>query len=76
MSTCPHCKGHLTEGHRCPHRRGLIIAETMLAGLGGGLGGWLLVAAFDIHGQIKDLDAFGFAAGALIAVGLNRALRT
>ena len=27
MATCPQCKGHLTEGHRCPRRRIYVVAE-------------------------------------------------
>lgn len=41
----------------------------------GGFAGLLLVALFDPHGQITDLDSISAVAGALLAVGLNRALR-
>jgi hypothetical protein len=33
------------------------------------------VAAFDPHGQITDVDSISVVAGALLAVGINRALR-
>ena len=41
----------------------------------GGFVGILLVAVFDPHGQITDMDSISALAGALIAVGINRALR-
>jgi len=42
----------------------------------GGFAGFLLVALFDPHGQITDLDSIAAVVGALSAVGLNRLLRT
>ena len=41
----------------------------------GGFAGVLLVALFDPHGQITDMDSISAVAGALVAVGINRALR-
>ena len=76
MSTCPRCKGHLTDTHRCPRRPVVVAVEITVWALAGGFAGFLLVALFDPHGQIKEVD-YGIAAlvGALIAVGLNRAFR-
>lgn len=76
MATCPRCKGHLTEFHRCPRRPLFIAVEIALWAMVGGFAGILLVALFDPHGRITDLDAISAVAGALVAVGINRALRT
>jgi hypothetical protein len=75
MATCPRCKGHLTEGHRCPRWRGLVALEIAAAGLVGGLAGLLILAAFDPRGQIADLDAVTFVVGAFVGIGINRFLR-
>ncbi len=75
MATCPHCKGHLTEGHRCPRRRIYVIAEIIASGIAGGLAGLLLLAAFDPRGQVTDMDATAIVGGAIVAIGLNRVLR-
>ena len=76
MATCPHCKGHLTDGHRCPHRRSLVVLEIAAVFIAGGLGGLLLLAAFDPRGQVTDMDVIAFMAGALVAVGINRLVRS
>jgi len=76
MATCPHCKGHLTEGHRCPRRRSFVALEIVASGLAGGFVGLLILAAFDPRGQIADLDAITFIVGALVGVGINRLLRS
>lgn len=76
MATCPRCKGHLTENHRCPRRRSLVAFEIVLWAIGGGLGALLLLALFDPRGQVTDLDTVTFVAGALVAVGMNRVLRS
>jgi hypothetical protein len=75
MATCPRCKGHLTDSHRCPRRSYLVVLEVMAVALFGGFVGILLVAVFDPHGQITDMDSISAVAGALAAVGINRALR-
>lgn len=75
MATCPRCKGHLTDSHRCPRRSYLVVLEVTAVALLGGFVGILLVAVFDPHGQITDMDSISALAGALIAVGINRALR-
>ena len=76
MATCPRCKGHLTDNHRCPRRPIFVAAEILLWAFGGGFAGLLLVAVFDPRGQITDVDSISAVAGALIAVGINRALRS
>lgn len=75
MATCPNCHGHLTEGHRCPRRRGYVIAEIIACAIAGGLAGLLLLAAFDPQGQATDMDATAILGGAGVAVALNRILR-
>ena len=76
MATCPRCKGHLTENHRCPRRRGFIAFEIAMCAIGGGIAALLLLALFDPRGQVTDLDTVTFVVGALVAVGINRALRS
>jgi len=75
MATCPRCKGHLTDTHRCPRRRVRVAVEIIASALVGGFVGLLLVAVFDPRGQITDVDTISVIGGALIAVGINRALR-
>jgi hypothetical protein len=54
-----------------------VAAEITAAALAGGFVGVLLVAIFDRAGQIPDADySISVIAGALIAIGLHRALRT
>ncbi len=76
MATCPRCKGHLTDSHRCPRRSYLVALEILASAVVGGFLGLLLVALFDPRGQITDVDSISLVAGALIAVGINRALRS
>ena len=77
MATCPRCKGHLTDSHKCPRRPLIVVAEITAAALSGGFLGLLLVAIFDRAGQITDADySISVIAGALIAIGLHRTLRS
>lgn len=76
MATCPHCNGHLTDSHRCPRRPFVVAVEILAWAVVGGFVGLLLVAAFDPRGEITDVDSLSIVAGALIAVGINRALRS
>lgn len=76
MATCPHCKGHLNDGHRCPRRRSVVVAEVIVTAIGGGLAALLLLAAFDPRGQATDLDTISFLSGAFVAVVINRTLRS
>jgi hypothetical protein len=75
MATCPRCKGHLTDSHRCPRRPLFTAAEIVAVGIAGGFAGLLLVAVFDPRGQITDVDSISVIAGAVVAIGINRALR-
>jgi uncharacterized paraquat-inducible protein A len=76
MATCPRCKGHLTDSHKCPRRRAVVGAEITVVALAGALAGLLLVAIFDTHEQITNVDLIlVVGAGALIFVGINRAMR-
>ncbi|HEX5473063.1 MAG TPA: hypothetical protein VFX12_00260 [Vicinamibacterales bacterium] len=52
-----------------------MAIEMLLWAMGGGVAALLLVAAFDPRGQLANLDSVSFAAGAVLAVGVNRALR-
>lgn len=76
MATCPYCKGHLTDGHRCPRRRYLVVVEVVASFLAGGFAGLLLLAAFDPRGQVTDMDTIAFTVGAFAAVGINRFVRS
>jgi zinc transporter ZupT len=76
MATCPRCKGHLTESHKCPRRPAIVAAEITASALAGGIIGFLLIAIFDPTEQITDVDLIlVVAAGALVCVGINRAIR-
>jgi hypothetical protein len=76
MATCPHCNGFLNDSHRCPRRPLVVAAEIVACAVVGGFVGLLIVALFDPRGQITDVDSISIVAGALIAVGINRALRS
>jgi len=54
----------------------MVALEILASAAVGGFLGLLLVALFDPRGQITDVDAISVLAGALIAVGINRALRS
>ena len=77
MATCPRCKGHLTDHHRCPRRPFLVALEIGGWAIAGALGGLLLVALFDPHDTITD-DTYSVLAigGALTAAGIRRLFRT
>jgi zinc transporter ZupT len=76
MATCPRCKGHLTDSHKCPRRPAVVAAEITVVALAGAFAGLVLVAILDTHEQITNLDLIlVVAAGALICVGINRAMR-
>ncbi len=70
MATCPRCKGHLTEDHRCPRSRARIIYEVIFAAIAGIFGALLIVSLIDPHGAMA-LDAVFLILGALAGVGLN-----
>ena len=74
MATCPRCKGHLTEHHRCPRSRGRIAFETGLAALGGGLFTLLVLAILDPHAQ-SGFDGVLLVVGGLLGIAVDRFLR-
>lgn len=74
MSTCPRCKGPLTDDHRCPRRQGFVVLEVVACAIGGALAGWLLLFVFDPQTQLSD-DAVTLALGAAAGVGINRLIR-
>jgi hypothetical protein len=75
MATCPHCKGHLTDSHRCPRRPAVVATEITLAGLAGGFAGLLVSVALNPGGEITLIDTIAVLTGAAIAIGTERFLR-
>jgi hypothetical protein len=76
MATCPRCKGHLTDNHKCPRRPAIVATEITIAAVAGAFAGLLFVAMFDQRGQMPDIDyAIAVMAGALAGVGLHRVFR-
>jgi hypothetical protein len=75
MATCPRCRGHLTETHRCPRRPTVVAAEITLAALAGGLVALLAVALIDPHGQMTHIDTVVVTVGVFAGIGLDRLLR-
>lgn len=76
MATCPRCKGHLTDSHKCPRRPTVVAAEMTAAALAGGFAGLVLLAILDPKEQITDLDVILVVVGsAVLAAGITRALR-
>lgn len=74
MATCPRCKGHLTDSHRCPRRPSVVALEIAVAAVAGGFAGLLLVAIFDPRGQMTDVDTIFIVVGALAGVAISRSL--
>jgi hypothetical protein len=74
LATCPHCHGHLTEGHRCRRTRRSLSLELFGTALIGGLAAIVFVAVFDPDQVTVDLDGLVFAAGAIFALGVHQAL--
>ena len=75
MATCPHCKGHLTDSHRCPRRPAVIATEIAVVGLAGGFAGLLTSVALN-PGGLSATDAIAIATGAGIAIGVERFVRS
>lgn len=75
MATCPRCRGHLTETHRCPRRPRFGAAAVVVAGIGGGVAALVLVGLFDPAGQLIHLRAAAVALGVFAGVGIDRVLR-
>ena len=75
MATCPRCKGHLTDSHRCPRRPVILALEILLAAVCGAFAGLLIVAALDPRGEVADTDTIFIIGGALVGIALSRMLR-
>jgi hypothetical protein len=75
MATCPRCRGHLTDTHRCPRRPGLKAVEIAAAAIAGGLLALVLVALIDPRGQLTYIDTAAVTIGAFVGIGLDRLLR-
>lgn len=75
MATCPRCKGHLTDTHVCPRRPVITAVEILASALAGGFVGLLLVLVLNPSGEPR-VDILAIVAGALIAVGIDRTLRS
>ena len=74
MATCPRCKGHLTDSHRCPRRPLVVATELTLAGLAGALVAWFLVALTVPQGRLV-IDLSAMLIGALAGIGFDRYVR-
>jgi hypothetical protein len=75
MATCPRCKGHLTENHRCPRSPARKAFEVSLAALAGAFAALLVMSLVDPHGQFS-YEAVLLVGGGLAGVGLDRWLRS
>ena len=75
MATCPRCRGHLTDHHRCPRRPARVAVELALAAIAGGLLALLVVALIDPGGQLTHIDTAAVTVGVLGGIGLDRLLR-
>ena len=75
MSTCPRCKGHLTDTHRCPRRPAVVATEITVAGLVGAVLAWFLVALALPQGKLA-VDLTAILAGGLAGIGIDRYLRS
>jgi hypothetical protein len=74
MATCPRCKGHLTDTHRCPRRPVVVATEITLAGLVGAFLALFVVALTVPQGRLI-IDLSAILLGALGGVGIDRYLR-
>ena len=74
MATCPLCKGHLTENHRCPRSPARKAFEMSLAAIAGSVVMLVMMSIVDPHGQ-TSIDGVLLVAGALAGVGLDKWLR-
>ena len=74
MATCPRCKGHLTENHRCPRSPARKMVEVSLAALGGAFVALLAMSLVDPNGHFP-FEGVLLVGGALAGVGLDRWFR-
>jgi hypothetical protein len=75
MATCPRCRGHLTDHHRCPRRPTRVAVELTSAAIAGGLVALLVVALIDPSGQLTQIDTAAVTVGVFGGIGLDRLLR-
>ena len=75
MATCPRCRGHLTDHHRCPRHPAKVAAELVLAAIAGGLLALLVVALIDPGGQLTHIDLAAVTVGMLGGIGFDRLMR-
>jgi hypothetical protein len=54
----------------------MVAVEMIAAAVAGGCGSLLLLGAFDPRGQVTDMDLIAFVAGAFVAVGITRFVRS
>ena len=76
MATCPRCRGHLTDTHRCPRRPGPLAAELVVAGLAGAIVALIAVALVDPHARLTHIDSVVITVGLFAGIGLDRLLRS
>ena len=75
MATCPRCKGHLTDSHRCPRSRARVGAEVAFAALAGAFAALLVYAVIDPHGEMSGFDGISMVVGGLLGAGIDRLIR-
>jgi hypothetical protein len=75
MSTCPRCKGHLTDSHRCPRRPAVVATEITFAGLLGAIAAWFLIAFAVPQGKLV-VDLTAILVGGLAGIGIDRYIRS
>ena len=75
MATCPRCRGHLSDHHRCPRRPLRVAVELAFAAIAGGLLALLVIALIDPAGQMTHIDTAAVTVGVFGGIGLDRLLR-
>jgi hypothetical protein len=75
MATCPRCRGHLTDTHRCPRRPRRTFTRIAIAGLAGALVAMAAIALVDPEGRLAHIDALVITAGLGAGIGLDQLLR-
>ncbi len=76
MATCPRCKGHLTDSHRCPRSRARVAVEVSVAALAGAFVALLVYAVIDPHGEMSGFDGISMVVGGLLGAGIGRLVRS
>lgn len=73
MATCPRCRGHLTENHRC--LRTSAAAQISAPALAGGLLALLVVSLVDPGDELTYIGPTAVTIGVFGGIGLDRLLR-